>query len=78
VGPGCRARAHARARGAGLRGPEEGEGRSGRASGGKCGLGQKRPSRGGEFFLFLFLFSISHFYFLFLFISFSFEQQLAK
>jgi hypothetical protein len=50
---------------AGLLGPREERGGSGR------GMGRIRPSRGGEgffsFFFFYFLFSISHFYFLFLF-----------
>jgi hypothetical protein len=60
---------------AGLLGPREERGESGR------GLGRIRPNRGGKgfsFFFFCFLFLISHFYFYFLFISFSFEQQLAK
>jgi hypothetical protein len=64
---------------AGLLGPREERGESGRGR----GLGRIWPSRGGEgfsffFFCFLFLISIFYFYFYFLFISFSFEQQLAK
>jgi hypothetical protein len=44
--------------------PREGEGRSGRARGGKWLGPENGPAEGGEFFLFLFLFSISHFSFL--------------
>jgi hypothetical protein len=75
VGSGCLARA--RARGAGLLGPREGEGRSGRARGGKVAWAGNGPAEGGSFFFFFFcfLFVISIFYFYFFLSPFLFNNN---
>jgi hypothetical protein len=71
VGTGCQARARALL---GCLGRGRGGG-SGRARRVESGLGQKRPSRRGEFFFLCFLFLISIFYSYFFLFPFLLNQQ---